>query len=447
MYRTISGDEGTASRESTSAKSTLSGLVLFLYPLFLAGSALDAYSVGSLSIPWIARIGIFSTTLIVGFSRRLVVVPGTKMLIAFFLWGGLVTILGVLHADYAEFLPPLATSSYPAFVLLRLLVVLSVIATVYLAYWLLRRGHHDAMIRWTVLVGTLIAVAAIYIYFAQLHNLPEPPRNRIGTSGAEQVTRFSYAFHRAMGTFREPSHLAEWLVVPFFLSLSYRQKGLVNLHSVVIASALLLTGSLTGIVSVPLGFLGSMVLVRLSARQRLRSLASFIAVGLLAVVIFSAIVSGYDLEPNLLQVVENRLTPILFEGGLSQSNRSHVYEYVQAVPFPTVGAGFGNANLLLSHYLATDTVASFLSLYLATLYSTGMTGLMLLGLFLVAPVLAVFRRSRPGYERWIRVNQAAYLACLIMFAVNSEELHLMFAIVYALLTFEVYVRRSAAPVP
>lgn len=417
----------------------LSSFLLFSYPLFLIGSALDAYNIAGVPIPWVTRAGLIIVTLILGLFHRLKLVPGTKPMALLLLWGVLVTLLNALRINYAEFLPPLATTPYLVYVLLRVFVVASFLATMYLVYWLLSQGYRATVIRWTVIVATVVALASIYIYVAQLHGFPEPFRTRLGTAGGEQAIRFTYPFHRAMGTFREPSHLAEWLVVPFFLSLVYRQQRFTNVQSVIIAAALLLTGSLTGIVSIPVGFLGSIVLARGVTNHALRISARFLLAGLLAAVVFSVVASGYDTgKPDLVRLIDDRLTPILFEGGLARSNRDYVYEYVRTAPIPALGVGFGNANLLLSHHLGTETVASFLSLYLYTTYSIGVVGLVLLAVFLLTPIFAILRRKRLERERWVRAYLAAYLAWLIMFAVNSEELHIMFSIVYCLLAFELF---------
>ena len=87
----------------------------------------------------------------------------------------------------------------------------------------------------TTAVGVLCAAMALYIYVAQLSGLPEPPRTRMGTGGDQQATTFTYAFHRAMGTFQEPGDLASWLVLPLFLSFLARGRYK-NLGSIAIAA-------------------------------------------------------------------------------------------------------------------------------------------------------------------------------------------------------------------
>lgn len=418
--------------------------VLIAYTTLLLGSALDAETIASIPVQWLARIGFIFVALIIVFVSRLYVVPGTAALVGLLLWATLVTIVNVRTQDFAALLPPLATSAYFVFVSARFLVILGFLASAYVVYWLLVRGYREAMIRQTVIIGTLAALVAVYVYYAQVYGLPDLPRTRMGTSGGEQATTFSYPFHRAMGTFREPSHLAEWLVVPFLLSFEDRGKRWTAFHSIIIGVALLLTGSLTGILGALLGFAGAIAATRLVAPVRWGLVFRVAVVSAAAVALFS--VMAVPNEPggaNLSELFIERAVPPLL-GGPSQSNRAYVYAFLAEERVPVIGYGLGHANLILSWHLRIDTIASFLSLYINILLSTGIVGLLLLVAALLHPPLRVVALRGASLSRPLLMVLAAYLAWLIMFAVSAEELPVMFGVVYALLAYAAQRRLPSA---
>ena len=72
------------------------------------------------------------------------------------------------------------------------------------------------------------------------------------------------------------------------------------------------------------------------------------------------------------------------------------------------------------------------------LYNTGLLGIMLFIAFIATPLFLVFQRKA------VETNQtsvfwllAAYLSYLVVFAIHTEELSMMFSVVYALLVFSV----------
>jgi hypothetical protein len=418
-------------------------VILLVYVLLLLGNALEAYNLGSLPFPWVTQIGLIAVVIHIILTSKLYFVPGSLELFGLFLWLYLVTISNIYlqGSDYARLMPGIATTPYPIFIGLRLLKIVTFIATIYLIFWLLKRGYKKSVIKWSVIVATLIAIVAIYIYIAQLYGFPELPRNRIGTGGRIQRIRFNYAFHRAMGTFREPSLLAEWLVTPFFLSFLYRPKSL-NLNTVIISSVLLLTGSLTGILGTVLGFLGALLITNPMKFSNLKVLFRLIIILFIAMGIFSIIAVGYDKGgKNLLQVLTERVTPILFEGGMQSSNRAYIYRYISDNPIPFFGHGLGNTNIRLVQYLNINFMTSFLSLYFNCMYSGGILALILLAFFLFKPLAKVLFFKRVQGKKQFLFILAAYLSCLIMFAVLTEEFSMMFALSFALLVYEIQERK------
>jgi hypothetical protein len=419
-----------------STKFFLGRYAVAIFVALLLLNALDAYNIGPIPLPWLANIGFIAIFLILGFTDKIHIMAEDPLFLFLFGWAFLVTCFNSLVHDYASLMPELATTPYLAFIALRFLTFLAFMATTHFVYWLLIHGYRDQVIEWTVRLGTVISIAAIYIYIAQTHGLPEFPRNRLGTAGEKQPITFSYAFHRAEGTFREPGLLAEWLVVPFFLSFTYPKK-FSKFHTLVIGFTILLTGSLAGILGILLGIVAGLLIMNPLQWNNIKTLIKFGPILIICLAIFHfAVVKNVSERNILIQVVSERVAPILFEGGMKATDRDYVYNYVSHTDIPYIGRGIGNSNLLFSQYLSANDISSFLSLYLNFMFSTGILGLILLSGFLVPPLLRVAFNKRKKKSRDVLWIMAAYIAWLIIFGVQSEEFTLMFAIIFSFLSYE-----------
>ena len=272
-------------------------------------------------------------------------------------------------------------------------------------------------------------------HIAQVNGWWEPGRSRMGTGGAMQATQFAYAFHRAMGTFREPSHLAEWLVLPLFASFVWAGCGR-HVHTAVMSVAMLLTGSLTGLAGMFAGLGGALVLANPFRPAAMKmSLRLVAALGLALVVFGSLAVGNRENAADLLAVVSDRIGPIL-EGGMGQSNRDYTFEYAASRRLPFVGEGLGNANIRFSNALNADLVTSLLSLYFNVLFSTGAIGLAMMLALLALPVVRLARQRRYRTDPALVPVMAAYLGWLLMYTIHSEELTLVFGVLYGWMTWE-----------
>lgn len=414
-------------------KLKFTNLVLLLFYLLFFGSALGAYNIGPIPIQWLTQVGLIALLLIVALRGKINYVPGSVLYIFLILWAVAVTVIKGIFGYYPSMMPSSASTPYMVFIVLRFLSLLSFIATVYLVYWLFKKGYRDAVIKWLVTIGTIIAVLGLYIYIAQIYGLPELARNRMGTGGGEQSVVFTYAFHRAMGTFREPSHLAEWLVVPLFLSFIRKQR-LFSIHSMLMGATILLTGSLTGILGLSLGFMFAVLLANPVKKDNLKKVLQIAILAAVAFAAFYALVASKNSDGvSLFQVIGDRVGVILTKG-ISESNRGYVFEYVAGSGISMTGEGFGNSNILFSKYIKNPVITSFLSLYFNFLLSTGVIGLTILIIFLLRPVMAAlfFKFNRKNMI-WVL---APYISWLIMFAIHSEEFSSLFAIAYALLSFD-----------
>lgn len=433
MQNTSTARAAAATREQ--GPSTRARTVLFAALLFF--DALDAYSVAGIPFQWIVEVATIVAALYIAIKHRAETPRGFVLLSLFLLWSLFVTGANLFASasEYERLLPPLITTPYLTFVALRFVTVLSFIATIYIVWFMLARGQQSVAIRATVVTGSLIALAAIYIYVAETSGLPEPPRTRLGSNGEPvQVVAFSYAFHRALGTFREPSLLGAWLIVPLLLGMRTSRRP-INVPTVLMGGALLLTGSLSCLLAIAGGLLGAMLVTR--SLRNIRTATQILAAVAAALVLFSVVaVSQTAGDASFFGVIGERLAPIVADGGLSQSDRGYIFDYVARTPVPYFGEGLGNANILLSAYLHTGALSGFIGLYLNAMYSVGYAGVTLLAVFLITPVAHVARSSAARRQSSEVFIVASYLAWLILFISTAEELSVMFGVAFALLMFE-----------
>lgn len=400
--------------------------VAFVAAVFLDG--LDAYSFLGVPLPWLGQLVISGAALLTLMTGYVRFTPGLGILCLLAVWAVVSTVFAFLSGEYPALMPPIATSSYPVFLALRLFKLISFGATLYVTYWLLHKTGRERVVRLLIFAGVLIAAVAIYLHLAYLFGLPAPLRSRLGTGGSVQVVDFAdYYFQRALGTFREPSFLAAWLLVPLMLSLS-RGRSALRLATPVCATAFLLTGSLAGIASAVIGFVGAILIANPLQLVSFKRLVRVTAVTLLAVVAFDTLVLE---DTSLFSALGARVENI-FERGLVHSNRGYVYEVLPDMPLSVGGVGLGHGNLLLSQLVNPILVTSFMSFYLNTLYSLGLLGLALVLGFVLYPIV-IGLLHRPRLSRRVPFwSLAAYLGWLVLLMFLAEELTFMFAVIYAL---------------
>jgi hypothetical protein len=359
----------------------------------------------------------------------------------------LLLLLGVLFNsinifEYMKIFPENTTSNYGIYVALRYLNFFIFISVVVLTY-IAASDLGDLMVQNLIYkIGVIVSIYALYVYIAHFVGFPELlPRSRLGTGGGEQSVVFTYAFHRAVGSFREPSHLAEWLILPLALSFVNRQKFHL-IGQTLIGATILLTGSLTGILSVAGGFviMSALFVCLIFARKiQLKSAAPLLRGILMNLVVVTALFLfvNFLLDGLLTDVVFSRAS-VVYLDGLGASNRDYVYEYLDSVSIaPFVGAGFGNPQIQLAGHVGADEVASLLNLYLNVSLSVGVAGVILLVLVLLYPIFILMSKIGKIENIFeIFVLFVAYMAWLIAFSVHSEELSLMFAVLYGLIIFK-----------
>lgn len=406
--------------------------LLIAISLVLFADSLEAWQLGPIPIQWLSRSAAIAFGALLVMKGRLHFAPGTGWLLLLIAWG-LIRTGWIAAFGPTVVMPALATTSFHVFVALRIFNLLAFLAVIQLVFTAIVEGRRERLQATLVTLGAVAAVIAIYFYFAQILGLPQPPRNRVSTGGGEQVLHFSYAFHRALGTFREPSHLAEWLAVPLFLSFGARSRRQ-YIEGVIMAAALLLTGSLTGIVGTVAGLVVALILTNPFGVEKIRILTRIAIVGAIGMFVFQkVVVTNLPGSIGLFDVLTGRLQPIL-EGGMSTSNRFYVYAFVENVPITFLGVGLGIANLELGRFLQSDLVVSFLNMFFNTAYALGVPGVVLLAGFLLAPVVRLWTRARHMLqERTVYLSAAAVFTWWVVFFVRADEFSPMFAVAYAFL--------------
>lgn len=214
--------------DKSAERNPITSFALFWFLVLYFMTSLAAYNVGPIPVAWLAQSGMIALAVgIILFTNRVRVVPGGLLLFLFFVWALFVT---TAHLDeFSGMMPRAATTPYGVYITIRYVGLISFIAALYVTYWLIGEGEGQELVRWIVIIGFVAAVLAIYIYLAHMFNLPELPRNRVGTSAGQQATQFSgeggFFYNRATGTFREPSEFAEWMILPLFLSFAFRKRA------------------------------------------------------------------------------------------------------------------------------------------------------------------------------------------------------------------------------
>jgi hypothetical protein len=521
----------------------LPGLLLVLFVVVFVGTALDAYSVAGVPLPWLAQGIAISAALLLLVSKPRRRPPGFSWFLVFLLWTLATTAGAAALGSYADLMPSHATTPYPLFLALRVVVLVSFAAFLLLVWRLLELGRERDLLRWTSLAGAALALFAIYIYLAHVNGWPEPPRTRLGTAGGSQNVRFTYEFHRALGTFREPSQLAIWLTIPLFASLAWTRRAL-NAAAIVMSTAILLTGSTTGLLGIVGGTFAGILLGRPFQRDSRRALLALAITFACGAAGFRALVVPYDdtvsgtladaspasvlhsssapqtvppsvpsVPPSLPpfsavpeapavsapvprtppavaagpspaapavdprasatatpqapvplaapatrpvlamedlpapvpaaagkdavllwgDVLQRHARNLASRGLVAGTNREYVLRFMVEDPPGWLGVGLGNANLLLTRFLQSQLVVSYLSLYFNVAYAAGLVGLALLLTFLAHPLVATLRRVRMPAGDTSLPRIGAYVAALVAFAGVLEELALPFALAYALL--------------
>ena len=420
----------------------ISGALLIVgFGIGLFCQALQAYVIAGVPLEWVGYL--IPVGIVVGsvlLRRSLTVVPGLGALGILVVYLMITTIVNDVGGSYWRWASDLLSTPYPIYQLLRVLRLLGFAAAIYVVARAVYLEDSSDVRNVVVGVGLVVSMAALYLYFAPIFDLPTPSRTRVGTGGGRQTVEFlSYPIQRALGTFREPSHLAVWLVVPFCLSLV--SGGLLyGAATVLFATVVLLTGSMAGVFALLIATVVALILGAKEGRTRFivrRGLATIsVSVGLFSV--FS--ITHAESVGTVMDLVAYRLEPIL-EGGIRASNRGYVLRYLLKDGVSLFGQGLGNANIAFTHSSfpsgGAGMVASLVSFYAYIVKSGGIVGL--------AGVIAVFLLPLHWWRRYDRDNReanmevaigavAGHIAWMAIYVVVTEEATMMHGVAIGILS-------------
>lgn len=382
-------------------------------------SGLTAYSFIGVPFDWISKVlYLLAYTIVLGFNQKL---PKSYNYLLFVVLIALVS--NVINWKIFE-MPSRATTDYHTFIILRYFNYLLFFTTTILVYKLANKFSSNLLVKWINFACILIIVVSIYTYFAQIFGFWEPTRNRIGTGGQDFILeeiRYSYAFHRFTGTFREPSHLATFLILPFFL-FSSQFKTKFGLSHAIIIILILLTGSLLGVLSLICGYL---------FYNYTNSKKPVFSVSLVFAILSIILLINDSFGNVYLQTITGRIE-LLLSQGYGNSNRGFQIDVISSNPSTLFGYGFGNSNLFLASITGNPLVPSYLNLFINTLYSTGYVGLFFMVIFFFSSFRFIYdNKINIPAQGWTLVG--ALVCYFIIYIVNDEELSINHSIIFGLL--------------
>lgn len=410
------------------------GLILFL-------DAADAYTLSGVPCPWLGMFLAGPLIVVYALFSRLSATPGISLYLILLLWMLGNTAIMNMYVDYANMMPALATTTYPTFLFLRGYSFFGFLFLSIVVYNYARSGSPQKLLDLIAILGVLVTAYAIYVLIAQRLSLPMLPKTRFGTgeggaiaggeSGYFGDSNEQYLF-RTIGSFREPSFLGIWLVLPFFFSIAAAGGKLLNWRTVVIGLGILSTGSLTAAVAVVFAFIAALQLVKPLSKRGFQILAAVVAVACVLGVTINFVAQIYFITPDGYSFADQYLLRLerIASGGVQHSNRSQAFDRFLNSEFTLAGLGMGNAHLEYSQ--RSHFVVSFLSLYFHVWFAGGAIGLSILAIYLLLPLLGTVLRWR--YNRFDDVwYVAAYLAWLVVFVVNDESLNVMCSVAIGVL--------------
>lgn len=396
---------------------------------FLGMVALDslaAYAILGIPVPWFAYPFGLGALMVLITHRGAFVPPGSAPMVALIAYGLLVHLaLGLLGSGLWE-MPSRSTATYGVFLGSRYLTLAGYLLALVVTYNLALTHGVKRVATWYVCWAGIIASLSIYMYLAQLYGFWEPPRTRMGTGGQDflaQRVQFTYAFHRALGTFREPSHLASWLVAPLLIAAFALRTRMTIWIAGLCITALALSGSVAGLISLVLAAT-AMALVNPGRFSRTIPTATLILV--------SVWIVGRVFQADVVSVIQGRGAAAL-TGGISATNREYIFRYIQSESPPLLGIGLGNANIALSAFFDSGLIQSHSNLFLHMWYALGIPGLLLIGATAFRPLLSPSVLSAARSSATVCVLWGSVFAWLVLFFVQTEEINISFGVLAGLL--------------
>jgi hypothetical protein len=363
-------------------------VTLLISALFL--NTVGAYNIGPVPLTFLSTV-LFIASSILFLKRGKISAPLIAYIIIGYLILGVATLIFNNSIYGAPEMPLEASSPYFVYVFLRVLNLLGYISAIIAAYNLVLDGLLGKIVRAHIVIMVFVTLSAAYIYIAQIYGLWEPLRTRIGTGGqdytAERV-EFQYLFHRATGTFREPSHLAAWLATTLIFILPQANRFRTNLGKILLIGAsliiIILSGSLLGIIS----FVSGVIILTVYNKNYLKLNAVYILILFPVLIWVTNLFFGLDFISALIPRLEK-----LYYGGVSETNRGYIYDYFIKYPPSVIGQGIGNGALVFSGITQNQLVSAIINLFLNAWYDAGIIGLLSFISLLLWPFVIVIKKT------------------------------------------------------
>ena len=385
--------------------------IFFLIGLFCIYC--DSYNFFNIPIPW---IGLMLCTLSC-ISNKIMLFP--KLLYSIILLIFVLIIITIIK--YEDNNAPLG------FIVLRIINILAfVIILNYFACQNCEDINFLYLEKNLVNIGLFFSSIAILLFLTHMLNLNEINfidflRNRLSTGAGEIYTlKYNYNFddqyiyHRAIGTFREPSLLVNALVLPFFLSIKIKR----YFSMVIIGLSMYLTYSLAMFIAICFGVISSLFVVY---KTKLISKNFILPCFILIFLIFIFFKFGSEFSNVYLE----RLAYI------SENNsRDYIYKNLEIILGDYwLGNGIGYGFFKLAEHIlgSFEVPVSFLSLPLNIWSSGGIIGLIIIiYLILSHNILTLFNFN--SFNRNLYLLIVPLNIFLILYFSSFEELHIWHAI-------------------
>lgn len=373
----------------------------------------DSYNFFSIPIPW---IGLMLCTLSCISNQ---IMPFPKLLYSIILLIFILIIITIIKYELNN--APLG------FIALR---IINILAFVIILNYFACQNYQDKnfldLEKNLVNIGLFFSSIAILLFLTQILNLKEINfidflRNRLSTGGGEIYTlKYNYNFddqyvyYRAIGTFREPSLLANALVLPFFLSIKIKR----YFSMAVIGLSIYLTYSLAMFIAICFGVASSLFVIHKSKLISKNIILPFFTLIFLMFIFFKfgSEFSNVYLE-RLVYLSEN-------------NSRDYIYKNLEVILGDYwLGNGIGYGFFKLAeHILGSFAVpVSFLSLPLNIWSSGGVIGLIIIiHLILSHNILTLINFN--SFNRNLYLLIVPLNVFLILYFSSFEELHIWHAI-------------------
>ena len=318
--------------------------LLLLLSLFCYG--LDSYSILEVPVSWLGLAAIFTIAIVRDYKILLNI--NLYFLLALFLAPSFINII------------PLGIAGFNLNLLLRLFNIVSFLVVIHFALKYFSTNSNENFLNLLQKLILIFSMYALYVYFAQIYDLPEIIRNRSNTGllgDSLQTTFWQYEPHRAVGSFREPVLLSSMLVPLYFLYLFTAEKF--NIVTVIVTSlAIGLTRS--DLVRIYCSVLLAVLIINYFKRNKIHQAIYPI----LLILLFSLIgIKECDLNPQSEDCITSNIESSSIEAVIFTdigetlsigSDRSNVVDYF-IFSFKSLSPqGIANINSGFSNYLSQE---------------------------------------------------------------------------------------------